>query len=237
MKQLIFAASLLAAGGCQTRDNPLVAPALSPVGEGLTVDRQPLPIAFEQPRPTTFQSLYVGHGGPELFSDRKAAMVGDVITVRIEIDDRAQFNNQSGRSRKSGAKSGFGSKLGWNGFGFLSQSGDISGDLDISSDSTFAGQGSIGRSEKLRLSVAAVVTERLPNRNLLISGSQEVMVNNEVRVLNIAGIVRPSDILPDNSVAYDKIAEARISYGGRGRISDVQQPGWGQRLYDKGMPF
>jgi len=103
--------------------------------------------------------------------------------------------------------------------------------------STSAGSGSIDRSEEIRLSVAAVVTDRLPNGNLVISGSQEVRVNYEMRILNIAGIVRPRDIQSNNVIPYNKIAEARISYGGRGRISEVQQPGWGQQVYDIVTPF
>ncbi len=102
------------------------------------------------------------------------------------------------------------------------QSGSTSGNLDASGTTSAKGEGTIDRSEKLHLAIAAVVTEVLPDGNLLISGSQEVRVNHEVRVLTIAGIVRPLDIGANNMIAYDKIAEARISYGGRGKISDVQ---------------
>ena len=109
--------------------------------------------------------------------------------------------------------------------------------LDGSASSHSKGEGTIDRSEKLHLTVAAVVSEVMPDGNLLVSGSQEVRVNFEVRVLNVAGIVRPLDIAADNTIAYDKIAEARVSYGGRGRISEVQQPAWGQRLYDAVAPF
>lgn len=237
MRHIFLAATLLALGGCQTRDNIITGhPSLSPVGEGLAIARDPLPVTFAEPRVTAFQSLWTG-GQQDLFKDRKARRVGDVVTVMIAIDDKAQFNNQSDRSRSAGTQVGFGWGIGWSGFRWPGQSGKGEGQLGINSDTAFSGQGSVGRSEKLRLSIAAVVTEQLPNGNLLISGSQEVMVNNEVRVLNIAGIVRPTDISTDNSIVYDKIAEARITYGGRGRISDVQQPGWGQRLYDKVIPF
>ena len=98
-------------------------------------------------------------------------------------------------------------------------------------------QGAIERSESINLLVAAVVTDVLPNGNLLISGTQEVRVNYEVRVLTVAGIVRPRDISTDNTVSYDKIAEARISYGGRGRITEIQQPAWGQQIIDAIAPY
>ena len=85
--------------------------------------------------------------------------------------------------------------------------------------------------------MAAVVTDVLPNGNLIISGSQEVRVNFEMRLLNVAGIVRPQDISRENTIAYDKIAEARVSYGGRGRIMEVQQPAVIQQIYDRVKPF
>ena len=114
------------------------------------------------------------------------------------------------------------------------QSNDSAG---ITSQSTSQGQGTIDRSEKIQLAIAAVVSDVLPNGNMVVSGSQEVRVNYELRLLNIAGIVRPRDISKDNTISYDKIAEARISYGGRGRISEVQQPSWGQQIYDAIKPF
>ena len=153
----------------------------------------------------------------------RARNVGDIVTVAIDINDMAQFDNTSGRSKQANAKGTFGFDLSWGGFGMpAAKAGSASANLNASGSADAKGTGSIDRSEKLHLSIAAVVTEVLPEGNLLISGSQEVRVNHEVRVLTIAGIVRPYDIADNNMIAYDKIAEARISYGGRGKISEMQ---------------
>ncbi len=197
-------------------------PPLSVVGKGLSVKRVALPEAFSEPDVHAPHSLW-SHKNQGLFQDMRARQVGDIITVAIDINDKAQFDNTSGRSKEASAKGTFGFDLGWGGFGMPeAKSGQASADINASGSADAKGSGSIDRSEKLHLSIAAVVTEVLPEGNLLISGSQEVRVNHEVRVLTIAGIVRPYDIADNNLVSYDKIAEARISYGGRGKISAVQ---------------
>ena len=119
----------------------------------------------------------------------------------------------------------------------IKKKGDASLGGNASAKTSTKGEGAITRSESIDLLVAAVVTDVLPNGNLVISGTQEVRVNFEVRVLSVAGVLRPRDIATDNTVSYDKIAEARISYGGRGRITEVQQPGWGQQIVDMLAPF
>jgi flagellar L-ring protein precursor FlgH len=214
--------AVLTVAGCKTDSAGWHgAPPLSPVGEGLAIQRASLPTSFAQPERRTFQSLYNGSNG-SLFRDLRARKVGDVVTVTIDINDKAQFDNQSGRARQGEAKGSFSASLSASGFKAGSLTGDAKADADMSGSASSKGVGSIDRSEKLHLAIAAVVVEVLPDGNLLISGSQEVRVNREVRVLNIAGIVRPLDIGGENVVAYDKIAEARISYGGRGKLSDVQ---------------
>ncbi|MGQ7792574.1 flagellar basal body L-ring protein FlgH [Faunimonas sp. B44] len=207
-------------------------PRLSPVGSGLQAYREPVPVAVFPPSAGPSEQSLWDASRPNLFRDPRAGKVGDVVTVRIAINDRATLDNASGRSRDSSAKTGIGFAFGLDGSG-----SKLSASADAAGQSTSKGKGSIDRSERIELSIAAVVSEVLPNGNLVISGSQEVRVNFEVRVLNIAGIVTPRDIASDNTVSYEKIAEARISYGGRGRLTDVQQPGWGQRLYDAVAPF
>lgn len=168
-----------------------------------------------------------------LFTDPRALRVGDILTVLISISDQAKLKNDTDRSR-TGKKS-----LGLTGSWALGKVAGSSGSGNLSSDSesTFNGTGDINRSEDIKLSVAAIVTGVMANGNLIIRGSQEVRVNAEIRVLTIEGIVRPADIGANNTISYDRIAEARISYGGRGRLTEVQQPSWGQQAADLLLPF
>jgi flagellar L-ring protein precursor FlgH len=209
-------------------------PGMSPVGSGLeaTLNRgvDAGPINATNPSIATYPGAAV-----DLFKDQRITRPGDIVTVIISINDKATFGNTTDRSQT--AKSDL--SIDW-GFTPGSSSGGGSPSKivgDIASTSTNQGQGNIDRSEVIQVSVAAVVTNVLPNGNLIISGSQEVRVNYELRQLTVAGIVRPSDISRNNTVSYDHIAEARISYGGRGRLMDVQQPNWGQQIYDAAKPF
>jgi flagellar L-ring protein precursor FlgH len=157
--------------------------------------------------------------------------VGDVLTVAIKISDQAKLGNSSDRTTTSKVANGADFAVG------ASSPTKHSFQLDSNTNSSATGTGNIDRSEQITLSVAVVVTGLLPDGNMVVSGSQEVRVNYELRELSVSGIVRPRDISKDNTISYDKIAEARISYGGRGRQSEVQQPGWGQQLYDAIKPF
>ena len=224
MKPALFALPLLlAVAGCNTNTAKISSgsPELSLVGEGLSVERTALPAKFTEPEQRSFHSLWSGRDDG-LFGDLRARKVGDIVTVTIDINDQAQFDNQTGRSRQADSKGGFTAGGAFSGFGLHPGTGSFSGNIEGSASSVAQGAGSIDRSEKLHLSIAAVVTEVLPQGNLLISGSQEVRVNHEVRVLNIAGIVRLLDIGSNNIVSYEKIAEARVSYGGRGNLTETQ---------------
>jgi flagellar L-ring protein precursor FlgH len=181
-------------------------------------------------------SLY-GRRSRELLRDVRATNVGDTLTVVVALDEGASFENESERERRAEANldaSIFGSGRGFDG---PEGSAEAEGGLGIGSTSRYEGEGAIDRSERLRLSIAAVVTEVLANGNLVVAGQQEIRVNDEVRVLQLAGVVNPLDISRGNTVGYDKVAEARISYGGRGRQSEVQSPNWGQQIYDRVVPF
>lgn len=235
---LLAIAAALLVSACQTNPNDSLAygPTLTPVGQGLESTRLPVPQPFQQPRERTFRSTW-DLGTQSIYRDTRASKVGDVIRVNIAIDDKAQFDNNTKRERTASSHTGFTADLSLSGLGSGVNAGKGSGNLGLTGDSKTDGKGNIDRSEKLRLSLAAVVTEVMPNGNLVISGSQEILVNYEVRVLNIGGIVNPLDVSANNNIPYDKVAEARISYGGRGRLNDVQQPPWGQRLYDAVAPY
>ncbi|HXT06488.1 MAG TPA: flagellar basal body L-ring protein FlgH [Roseiarcus sp.] len=209
------------------------APELSPVGSGIS-DHAPdasirLPALATANAPPMPVNLYV---------DQRVARVGDILTVNISINDKAVVGNSSDRQTTAKGTFGFDWLFSPQSSGSAStQPTPLTYKHDFNSTSSSQGNGDINRSEQIQLSVPAIVTQVLPNGNLVIKGSQEVRVNFELRELTIAGIVRPYDISRDNTVAYDRIAEARISYGGRGRITEVQQPGWGQQVYDILKPY
>ncbi|GJE11662.1 Flagellar L-ring protein [Methylobacterium longum] len=225
-------AALTALGACATPIQEIGrAPALSPVGLGIDPNHDSVPQLYVGSQRPGYHSTWAQQSA-DLFQDPRAKNVGDVLTVLIAMNDKAQFDNSTDRSRDSRTKSSLDIQLDL--FGLTPESKNH---YEINGNSSTKGQGTIDRKEQLRLSVAAVVTHVFPNGNMLISGSQEVRVNFEVRVLNIAGIVRPRDISRRNTIDYDKIAEARVSYGGRGRLMEVQQPGMVQQVYDLVAPF
>lgn len=178
--------------------------------------------------------------GPEsLFGDRRARTLGDILTVVIEIDEEAEIRNQTNRTRNSAEGLSIP-----NFFGLPSLAADaLPGDgslnpaIDINANSTATGNGDIRREEKLTLQIAATVVNILPNGHMVITGNQEVRVNHELRDLQVAGIIRPEDISRRNTITYEKIADARVVYGGRGVISDVQKPRYGQKVLDAVLPY
>lgn len=229
----LVAALLLTSCGSQTVKEIGNAPSMSPIGSGLQYAQTPQMSSYpKQPRHmATGYSLW-SDSQAALFKDARALNVGDILTVDIQINDKADFDNETDRSRTNSTS------LKWDvAANILGLTPSTNGDMGTDSDTSSKGKGSTKRSEKLTLLVAAVVTGVLENGNLLISGSQEVRVNHEIRILNVAGIVRPQDVDSKNTISYDKIAEARISYGGRGRLMEMQQPPIGQQVVDLFSPF
>jgi flagellar L-ring protein precursor FlgH len=178
-------------------------------------------------------------GARSFFKDQRARRVGDIVTVVIDINDRARLDNATERRRDNGetaelpAFGGFEQEL----VDLLPNGANAAQLVDLSSGSTVRGEGSVDRREDVELVIAAVVTDVLPNGNLVVAGKQEVRVNNEVRELTVTGVIRPEDISNANRINHTQIAEARISYGGRGQLTDVQQARYGQQLYDIIFPF
>jgi flagellar L-ring protein precursor FlgH len=225
--------SLLA--GCNSQSVKEIgrAPSMSPVGTGLQFTKSnEVALYPKQPQDVATGYSLWNDRKSALFKDARALNIGDILTVTIAIDDSAKFDNTTDRSRSST----WSKKFGLNGDDSSNSLG-LSADISNDSETSNKGDGSIERTEKLSLQVAVVVTGRMENGNLLISGSQEVRVNQELRVLNLAGIVRPLDVDANNKVSYEKIAEARISYGGRGRLSEVQNPPVGQQFLDIFSPL
>lgn len=200
---------------------------------------KPVRMAMPHQEPVSYSSNSLWRQGSRaFFKDQRARQIGDLVTVRVRVTDRAQLENQTRRSRTNGE--GFSTE---NLFGVESRVGALlpgaSADalLNAQSNSSSQGAGSVRRSEQLVTNVAAVVTQSLPNGNLVIEGKQEIRVNFEVRELIVAGVIRPEDIESDNTIDSTKIAQARIAYGGRGQITDVQQPRYGQQVMDILLPF
>src|ERR1051325_9130932 len=191
------------------------------------------------PQPATYNpnSLW-RNGSRAFFKDQRAHQVGDILTVSVRISDNAKCDNETQRSRKNSEDSGVTDYIGSKTRGASAAKAILPGRI-LTADSTASseGKGSVDRKEALQTNVAAVVTQVLPNGNLVVEGKQEVRVNFEMRELIIAGIVRPEDIQSDNTIDSSKIAEARIAYGGRGQITDVQQPRYGSQLMDVVLPF
>lgn len=227
----IVSAAILISGCAPDIENIGRAPELSPVGSGVGMAAANNTVseveALSEP-----SGNWIGGSG-DFFRDARAQRAGDIITVKIEINDQATLNNTSNRSRKSSADANLG--FNYDIMGIVEA--DVNGEGDVNSNSSSSGQGTTARSERIQMSVAAIVTRVMPNGYLLIEGSQEVLVNFEQRRLNVAGLIRPADISPDNTISYEKIAEARIAYGGKGRLSEVQQPGWTQQIWDRISPF
>lgn len=238
---LLTCTALSACGTADRIANIGKAPEMAKI-ENPTLKEEYQPVSLPMPSPKKVErqrnSLWASNR-QTFFKDQRAKDIGDIITVNITIKDKAELDNASDRSRTSSESSGLNSLLGYETSlnRILPEDIDNTSLADMGSDSSHSGSGTIDREEKIEMKIAALVTQVLPNGNMVINGSQEVRVNFEKRILQIDGVIRPEDITIDNTVSYEKIAEARIVYGGQGQITDVQQPRYGQQLYDIVFPF
>ncbi len=194
----------------------------------------PAPVLGERQPNSLWQT-----GSRAFFRDQRASRVGDILTVVISLDEKAQLSNQTKRSRDNSDDATMTNFLGYeaNLGEFFPDTINPASLVKMGSKTSNDGKGSVDRSEKINLRVAATITQVLPNGNLVLAGKQQLAVNYDVRELKVTGVIRPEDIAPNNTVKYDQIAEARVSYGGRGVIQDVQQPRYGSQVFDIIMPF
>nr|WP_298683961.1 flagellar basal body L-ring protein FlgH [uncultured Dongia sp.] len=216
-------------------------PKLDPI-ENPQNDPNYQPVSLPMPAPMAdvrqANSLW-RQGSRAFFKDQRAGKIGDILTVVIEIDDEAKLDNQTDQNRDGSNSAGLDNFLGYETMlADIFPDGIDAGNLvNSNSGSTTTGSGSVDRSEAIKLRVAAVITQVMPNGNMVLQGTQQVRVNYELRELTVGGVIRPEDISNVNEIPYDKIAEARIAYGGKGTLSDQQQPRYGQQVYDIFFPF
>ena len=243
-RSLLLATTVLALSACNAYDRVSDIgnqPSLSSI-EDPTHANGYVPVKMPMPPPALTErqpnSLWQT-GARAFFRDQRASRVGDILTVVVTINDQAQLQDETKRSRQNSDAANL-----TNFFGFeshlhniLPNAVDPANLINAGSTTANDGKGSINRQEQIDLRVAAEIVQVLPNGNLVVTGKQQVVVNFDRRELAISGIIRPQDIASDNTIIYDQIAEARIEYGGKGDIQDVQQPRYGDQLFDILMPF
>jgi flagellar L-ring protein precursor FlgH len=245
VRPLLLWLGVAALAGCQIPErlaNVGREPALRPIENPVEApDYQPVRLPMPAPEPNIAagaNSLW-RTGARGFFRDQRARRIGDILTVEVVIEDKADLKNETERSRDNADGLGIPHI-----FGFESKLADVLPDavdpsnlVEAGSTMSNAGRGSVDREETIELQMAAVVTQVLPNGNLVVQGRQEVRVNYELREVTVAGIVRPEDITPRNSITHEKMAELRVGYGGRGQITDVQQPRYGAQVLDILLPY
>lgn len=193
-----------------------------------------MPMPAGQPSPNEANALWRS-GSRAFFKDQRAAQVGDIVTVLVNMNDAANLKNVTSATRASSETAGMP-----NLFGLESVLPKVvlpSTLVGLSSGNTNTGTGQIQRNEAVTLRLAGIVTQVLPNGNLVIAARQEFLVNSELRDLSVTGVIRPQDIASDNTVLHDRMAEARIAYGGKGQLTDLQRARWGQQMMDILLPF
>jgi flagellar L-ring protein precursor FlgH len=240
-RTVLVLAALAPLAACGTVSETVNGPKLTPMAYPATAPMAIAPPALAgmpsqvAPPPSGSANSLWRTGSRAFFNDQRASKIGDILTVLINIRDNAQVQNQTSTSRETSMDTGVS-----NFFGLQSElpsSIDPAHLITSGSNSSVDGQGSVNRSEAVSLTIAAIVSGVLPNGNLVIQGRQEVRINQELRELTIAGIVRPEDITATNTIRHTQVAEARVSYGGRGAVSRVQRVPAGQALVEQFTPF
>lgn len=245
-RMVISCLCLLFLSGCYTAtrleslgDKPPLTPIKDP-----TKLKNYHPVTMPMPEPNTQHTARVNSlwqdGAKGFFKDQRAKNVGDILTVEVNITgDLVEFSSSTDRARENKQTAGLTKFFGFEGTldNILPDGVDPSALIDYNNKPEYTGSGQTKRQEKMSFKVAATIVQILPNGNYVVSGRQEIRANFENREIGLTGIVRPSDITSVNTISYDKIAEARISYGGRGNIMDYQQPPVGSQVLTHAMPF
>lgn len=212
-------------------------PEFSPVKQKDEEKKVSVPMPQSSPQTYRLNSLWQP-GARAFFKDQRANQVGDILTVNVNITDNATVSNTTAQSRNSSENSIITNLFGTETITTTGGNPITNGLNAVTSGKpSHEGKGNVTRSESIAIKLAVLITQNLPNGNLVIYGKQEIRVNNELREIEISGIVRPQDIGSENIIPYEKIAEARISYGGRGQITDVQTPRWGYQLMEALSPM
>lgn len=214
-------------------------PPLDPVQPQNTTEPIKWPIVEEETIRYSSAASLVDSKSKAFFRDQRAKKVGDILTVKVAINDQAKLDNKTEGKRQETDSSAASNLFGLEDkiFGALPGKADPSNLINTNTNVNNKGEGKIDRKEIINTDVAAVITQILPNGNMVIYGSQQVNVNFEQRELTVQGVIRPEDISPKNEIMYSQIAEARIAYGGKGIITDIQQPRVGSQVLDIVSPF
>jgi flagellar L-ring protein FlgH len=233
--------AILLLGGCDSLSRLSEvgrAPALSPTADPTkepTWRPVSMPMPASEPTPNEANSLWRS-GSRAFFKDQRAAQVGDIVTILVAMNDTANMKNATTGTRASTENGGMANFFGMQAL-LPKTIADPSKILAVNSSNNNTGSGQIQRNETVTVRLAGVVTQVLTNGNLVVEARQEFRVNSELRELKVTGVIRPQDIASDNTVLHDRMAEARIAYGGRGELTEVQHTRWGQQLMDILLPW
>jgi flagellar L-ring protein precursor FlgH len=244
LKLAVAVTFIMTTVSCKTLDrlsNVGVSPELTNIANpNKTKNYKPISMPMPMPMRATRQpnSLWQ-EGSRAFFKDQRASEVGDIITVVVAIEDEAQLDNRTRQDRSASENLGIGGLFGLENLleAVLPEPQTPDNLIDVDTSSANDGRGRINREETVNLRIAAVITQQLPNGNLVLFGRQEIRVNFEIREVVVGGIIRPQDIASANTVSYDQMAEARIAYGGRGQLNDLQQMRYGAEVLQILMPF
>lgn len=243
-RALVLTASLLSLTACASTIERLervgARPDMTAVSNPQTQpDYKPLswPLPDPEAQSTRTANSLWQPGARAFFRDQRASRVGDILRVNVAIADQAKLDNRTDRQRDSAESANASALLGQEGNLSKLTGADPDNLLSIGGTTQTNSNGRIDRKETINTQVAALVTQVLPNGNLVIDGTQEILVNYEIREVSVAGVIRPQDITSDNTVDSSQVAQARIVYSGRGQVSDIQKPRWGQEVIDVISPF